>query len=89
MTTKDVYHCGRYVVRQWSLLACRPCVRGWENGSLVHPSKGGPVCEHGGEGVWSVGTVGPRGGWYGIGPRYKSLRAAKHVCNALDEAESL
>lgn len=88
MTTRDIHRSGRYVVREWHRTACRPCVLGWEDGSLTLPSQGGAVCEHG-EGLWSVGTIGPRGGWYGIGPRYKSARAARHLCDALYEAESL
>lgn len=80
-----VYEQGRYKVRALVQEACRDCLAGWRSGSLRSPREGGDVCTHG-RGQWQAGEVGPRGGWYGIGPVYRSKRAARLVCDALAEA---
>lgn len=80
------YERGGYRVAQiGQRSACKPCLTGWRDGTLVTPPNGGPVCMHG-QGYWQAGEVGKRGGWYGIGPMYRSERAAHMVCDALADA---
>lgn len=83
-----VYTAGRYVVREIQRYACTPCRKGWESGALVKPVDGGLLCTHG-RGMWDVGTVGKRGGWYPNTATYRSLRAARMVCDALDAAANM
>lgn len=86
--TVVVYEVGHYKVREFYRYACKACLNAWDAGTLLKPKDGGTPCVHG-EGLWQAGVIGPRGGWYGIGPQYKTLRAAEIVCNALDRAASL
>lgn len=79
------YENGAYQVRAIQRSACGPCLAGWGSGSIKSPKDGGPVCTHG-QGLWQTGQTGPRGGWRGISPTYKSERAARLVCDALAEA---
>jgi hypothetical protein len=85
---KIVHEAGNYVVHELFTQACSPCNTGWHNGTLASPKNGGKRCTHGG-GQWQAGQVGPRGGWYGIGPQYGSKRAAVLVCDALAEAAAM
>lgn len=82
---KIVHEADGYKVREISRAACAACVKGWVDGTIGRPCDTGVLCEHG-PGVWQVGTVGPRGGWAGIGPIYTSFNAAVCLADALSEA---
>lgn len=85
MAHKIVYSAGHYVVNALVIEACGPCAQGWRDGTLKSPAESGVACTHG-QGQWQAGEVGKRGGWYGIGPIFRSERAAVLVCDALAEA---
>lgn len=85
---KIVHEAGPFKVLEFHRAACGPCVKGWADGTIAHPRDSGIACTHG-PGLWQAGTVGPRGGWHGVGPRYTSLPAAQLLCNALDNATYL
>jgi hypothetical protein len=80
-----VYERGNYRVRAIVREACKPCRVGWDDGTVKSPRDGGSACTHG-RGQWQAGEIGKRGGWYGIGPVYRSERAARLVCDALADA---
>lgn len=79
---KIVFEAGNFRVREFHRYACTPCRDGWRVGTLALPATGGQPCMHG-KGMWQAGFIGPRGGWHGIGPFYKSEEAARLVCSAL------
>jgi hypothetical protein len=88
MAHNIVHTAGPYVVNALVLSACGPCAEGWRNGTLKPYAESGVKCTHG-QGQWQVGQVGKRGGWSGIGPIFRSKRAAVLVCDALAEALSM
>lgn len=83
---KIIHRNGAYFVREFYRQSCRPCNLGWHAGTLARPGEGGSVCTHKGRGQWQAGQLGPRGGWYGIGPMYGSPQAAEWLCDALAQA---
>lgn len=83
-----VYQVGSLVVREWYRYACGACRTGWEDGKIVSPRDGGPVCTHG-KGSWQVGKIGPRGGWQSWSQSYPSKQAAILVADALVQAANL
>lgn len=86
MTHNIVHTAGSYAVNALVLSACGPCARGWREGTLKPYAESGVKCTHG-QGQWQAGQLGKRGGWSGIGPIYRSERAARLVCDALADAE--
>lgn len=64
--------------------ACADCLAGWVLGTLTRPKDGGIKCLHTHDGTYQVGTVGPRGGWWPIGPVYRTFRSARRLANVLD-----
>jgi hypothetical protein len=82
---KIVYRASEYVVREFYRYACTPCLKGWDAGTIKRPQDGGEPCAHG-RGMWAVGRVGPRGGWWELGPHLDTLPGAILLADAASEA---